>query len=355
MRPATLSVLLVAAALGAASAGALVPGLVVAVLDTGVDPDHPEFAAGQVVAWWDFTAERSGSVLLPSPTDTWDARGGGPYDWHGHGTATAALVGGANTPTGVATCGKTSYAPGVALAIAKVATFDDVVDLEPAIRWAVDVAGAEVISLSVASIVPATPHLGTTGDALAYARSKGVLVVVAAGNGVARLGLVPFPSETALYAYSPDVLVVGASGRLGPSLVANDGNLDPEVVAWSRSACYATPGGHYETKSGTSYSTPLVAGAAASALADARAGGKDDSPARIEAVLKHAARDSALPYAVEGWGFLGDDEVAAARAAASAGTLPAHPCALDPCMDPLYEAAVADTARAAVALTDVVP
>lgn len=352
MREVLLVVSLLAAGLSLAPASADAGPVVVAVLDTGLDASHPEFAPGQVVAWWDFTEEGT-DLDLPGPGDVQDPRGI-PEDWHGHGTATASLVGGANTGAGDFACGKTSYAPGVQLAIAKVATVDETISpLAPAIRWAVDVAGADVISISIASIVPAPPFLGTVEDAIAEARAKGVLVVVSVGNGVGNAAVdtfgVPYPSEAALYAYSPDALSVGASGRFGPSARSTDGNLDPEVVAWSQSVCVAGfDSDGYETMSGTSFSTPLVAGAAASAMADARAAGRPSDPQTIETVLKHAAKDSLLPYAKEGWGFIGDDEVAAARAAAASGTLPAHPCAVEPCTDPVYEAAVADNARLAM-------
>lgn len=354
MREAILCVLLATAAFSVAPASAVVPPLVVAVLDTGIDPSHPEFAPGQVVAWWDFTADKGQGIALPGPGDVMDPRFA-PYDWHGHGTATASLVGGANTADGVADCGKTSYAPGVALAIAKVVDLDEAVEpLAPAIRWAVAEAGADVISISISSFVPVPGVLDGADEAIEEARAAGVLVVVSAGNGVLDLGALPFPSEAGLYGLSPSALVVGSSGRLGPSLSLTDnGNLDPELVAWSQAACVAAAGSTgYVQMTGTSFSAPLVAGAAASVIAEARATGQLDDAGRVETILKHAATDSLLPYAKEGWGFVSDGEVAAARAAAAAGTLPAHPCVVTPCTDPLYEAFVADTARLGWDLVD---
>ena len=57
------------------------PPVVVAVLDTGVRATPQEFdyrGAGsttdQFVAWWDFTADRKGSLSLPTGPQTWDPR-----------------------------------------------------------------------------------------------------------------------------------------------------------------------------------------------------------------------------------------------------------------------------------------
>jgi subtilisin family serine protease len=142
----------------------------VAVIDSGIDRSHPEFTE-RVVAGRSFVK--------------------GPWyrDNDGHGTFVAGLL--AADPfngTGIAGLGFN-----VELLIGKVVLEDGSggsVSLEAevrAIRWAVD-QGARVINLSLGGVrSPHDPRLDTFSplerDAVAYAYSKGVVVVVAVGNG----------------------------------------------------------------------------------------------------------------------------------------------------------------------------
>lgn len=349
LREAAASLILLTATLAFVPAGAAAADpVIVAVIDTGVDATHPEFNAGQIAYWWDFTPER-GPVVHPTLGQTFDPRWG-PYDGNGHGTATTSLVGGMNRAAGVSACGKISHAPGVILAHAKVGETDGTISgsISAAIVWAVDTVQADVISMSIGSIVPVTGAIDDSDEATAYARSKGVLVVFSAGNGIGGFGLVPSPTWAHSSGYSPYALSVGGGSRTGANALSTTGNHDPEVVSWSDSTCAAIDGSNgYRGFSGTSFSAPLVAGAAASTIASARAAGQADDPDTIELVLKHAARDSLIPYLREGWGYIGTPEVANARAAAASGTLPAHVCitAAAPCVDPIYEQAVVDTMK----------
>lgn len=277
----------------------------IAVIDTGIDASHPEFAAGQVVAWRDFTAERS-------PT---------PKDGHGHGTATASLVAGLNAGS----CGndvtrpKLAFAPGAQLIIARVGDNGGAItgNIDAAFDWAV-AQGADVISMSIGGIVP-LPAIPAQGAH--RAREAGVLVVVSAGNGLANLGLAPYPSWTTSYGNSDDVLSVGSSTRSGGS--STSGNLDPDVTSWGVGVCVARRGGGYTTMSGTSFAAPLVAGMAGKAMEEARANGQPASADRVERlVLLSATNSQATPYALQGMGFLLDREFPRLVAHARAGTLP---------------------------------
>lgn len=303
--------------------------IIVAVVDTGLDATHPEFVAGQVVAWWDFTSEakpasRTDPFAQGSPT--WDPDIAQPFDGAGHGTAVASVVGGRNAGS----CGgtpKESHAPGVKLAIAKVGTSSGAIegDLALAFRWATEVVHADVISLSIGAVVP-TPLLADSGyDALRDARAAGVLPVVLAHNGLANAGLAPFPSETNFYSSSPHTFVVGGGSRAGNTLTSTMGNDDPDVSAWSDSVCVARANtGGYALQSGTSFATPLVAGMAATAMKLAVQNGHDASPDAISDILRRCARDTVAPYAREGWGFLGAPEQPCIRAHAANGTTPTY-------------------------------
>ena len=139
----------------------------VAVIDSGIDGDHPEFI-GRVVAAKSFV-------------------GGSPYrDELGHGTFVAGEIA-ANPFNGVGIAGLAFNAQ---LMVAKVVTADGSVSLQAevdAIHWAVD-NGARVINLSLGGVRdPLDPKLDTYSPleqaAIDYAVAKGVVVVAAVGNG----------------------------------------------------------------------------------------------------------------------------------------------------------------------------
>lgn len=139
----------------------------VAVVDSGIDGEHPDLV-GRVVAARSFV-------------------GGSPYhDEQGHGTFIAGEIA-ANPSNGLGIAGMAFNAR---LIIAKVVAPDGTVSL-PAevagIRWAVH-EGARVINLSLGGVRdPLDRRLDTYSPAeqaaVEYAYSKGVLVVAAVGNG----------------------------------------------------------------------------------------------------------------------------------------------------------------------------
>ena len=283
--------------------------MVIAVLDSGIRPTHVAFASDQIVAWRDFVNGRTT-----------------PYDDQGHGTRVASMAAGKPTP------GMTpSFAPGAKLAVAKILSADNFASwyhTAAAIRWAVDVAGADVITLSIYSYAPTVtgPLHGASGeevlDAIAYARSKGAITTVLAGNGAYNYGVVPSMSYFHTPGVSTDALIVGGASSMGLP-TAPLGTMESEVTSLYtvQSACSA-----FDTcvsqSSGTSFSTPRVAGMAARLIAEARAAGIVTTPEEIEARIKAAARDSPAPPTLEGYGFIGQPEVDAAVAALLARQAP---------------------------------
>jgi thermitase len=133
-------------------------GVKVAVLDTGIDPNHPDFA-GKIVAQKAFaTAEINDKV--------------------GHGTHVAGTVTTAtNNSAGIAgTC------PDCQLIIGKVMGDNgkgELSNIVAGITWAAD-QGAKVINLSLGTTL--TSSRATYQSALDYAISKGAVVIVSAGN-----------------------------------------------------------------------------------------------------------------------------------------------------------------------------
>jgi hypothetical protein len=139
----------------------------VAVIDSGIDATHPEFA-GRVLAGVSFV------------DGSWRT------DSCGHGTFVAGEIA-ANPANGVGIAG---IAFNAELLVAKVVQSDCNVSTSGEIRaitWAVD-HGARVINLSIGgNRDPADPELDSFSApeqaAIEYAWSKGVLVVAAVGNG----------------------------------------------------------------------------------------------------------------------------------------------------------------------------
>src|SRR6266545_2864160 len=88
-------------------------GVKVAVIDTGIDYDHPDLGGGfgpghRVVTGYDFVGDRydaggSGGALIPHPDDD-------PDDCAGHGTHVAGIIGASGNPE---TGGARGVAPGV--------------------------------------------------------------------------------------------------------------------------------------------------------------------------------------------------------------------------------------------------
>ena len=256
-------------AVGADSSPFSGAGVVVAVLDTGIDASHPAFAGVEVIER-DFTTEGNG-------------------DRHGHGTHCAGTVFGrstGNTRIGVA--------PGVTRAlIGKVlgaggGSSDRIVS---AIQWAVE-EGAHVISMSLGIDFPGMvegltaqgfpPALATSRALEAYRanvqlferlaaliRSQGAfgqtsVIVAAAGNESRRDQDRNFTIAVSPPAVAEGIVSVGAlqQGSSGLS-VASFSNTGASIAGPGVSITSASPGGGLVAMNGTSMATPHVAGAAA--------------------------------------------------------------------------------------------
>ena len=226
------------------------------------------------------------------------------------------VVGSGTTPA--------SLAPGTALAVGKVINSTGTVDadLSEAIHWAVDTVHADIINMSFGAQVPGTSATqAATYTAIAYARSQGVLVVVANGNGLANAALVPDLGWAVAYGNSADVLSVGASGADGFFV-----NTDPDVAAvYTVTAAAAGTGNGYVTAGGTSFGSPYTAGFAARLLAASRAGGHPLNGAGLETLIERSALDTIVPPLFEGYGVIDAAQLPAALTHAANGTLPPAP------------------------------
>jgi hypothetical protein len=326
---------------------------VVAVIDSGVNPFHQEFSYGgagstsdQFVGWWDFTTDKKGAVVLPTAGQAWDTSVADPYDDFGHGTMSAAMVG----ALGTSSVETKAAAPGAKLAIAKVLDSTGGVggnanSAADAILWAVDTIHADVVNISIGAVVPVPAILYTpTFQAITYARSKGVLVTVANGNGFGGTLGPGDPGWASPYACSPNVLAVGGFAEDTTYKAASLAlSTDPELVAvYNVMYPSSTSNTDYVSGLGTSASAPWVAGFAASVISAARAAGTPLPVDRLETLLKHATTDLGLPPQFQGYGALSLDELPLAQSHAAAGTLPARP---SPDLNGTYVESVTGTLR----------
>ena len=225
---------------------------IVAVLDTGIDYSHPDFAGQISSAACDSYARRCvglGATLGGSPNP--------PMDLNGHGSHVAGIIGAAtDNGTGVAsiTGGRVTILPIRVLNRAG-GTVDAATYLD-AIVYAVD-QGAKVINMSFG------PACGREAfeayrDAISYADNRGVLIVTSAGNtGTCNIGRYP--------GTDPRVLTVAATDAADQMPSWSDKGHWVSVAAPGRRILSTVPmsQGGYTTYSGTSMATPHVAAQAA--------------------------------------------------------------------------------------------
>ncbi|MGW6009314.1 S8 family peptidase [Streptomyces sp. NPDC055210] len=270
-------------------------GVKVAVLDTGVDAEHPDLA-GKVAASRSFVPDQA------------------VQDGHGHGTHVASTIVG----SGAASDGRRKgVAPGAELVVGKVLGDDGRGQsswIIAGMEWAAH-SGAKIVSMSLGGTASGPSDvLSETVDELSD--STGALFVVAAGNAG--------PSEQTIGTpgIADSALTVGAvdssdrlapfSGR-GPRL--GDSAVKPEITAPGAAITAARASGtsmgtpvdaDYTTAGGTSMATPHVSGAAA-LVAQAH---PDWTGRQIKEALASTARTNADDSVFE----QGDGRVDAVRA-----------------------------------------
>lgn len=241
-------------AIGARSKDATGRGVRIAVLDTGIDANHPGFPQ---------LAERRSFV-----------RGEDPQDHNGHGTHCAGTI-----------CGSAddapflfSVAPDVELYVGKVlsnAGFGSDGDILAGIEWALD-SGCRVISMSLGADVP-TPSVAYERLARS-ALEDGALIVAAAGNNATRplsRGFVGQPANC------PSVLAVAAVDQtlsvapFSAGGVAGQPASCPDVAGPGAQVFSSWPlPGRYRAISGTSMACPHAAAVAATWAEAAAVGGR---------------------------------------------------------------------------------
>ena len=236
--------------LGGAHATSRGAGVVVAVLDTGIDSSHPALAGGVSPQGVSFVP---GSAQWSDVGDGLDSDGDGLVDEQvGHGTFVAGLI--------------RLVAPDAMLLPVRVLDSDGIANnfqIARAVAWSID-RGAHVVNMSLGEDYESI----TIMDVVAEAKSKGVAVVGAAGNratddpkeypasdanaiGVTALDWSDARAPFANFGNQLDLAAPGDSIVMGPGADLAKAIIGP------------VPGGGYGVWEGTSFATAFVSGTAA--------------------------------------------------------------------------------------------
>lgn len=277
--------------IGLPAAWGIVRGMAapLAIIDSGIDLDHPDLAS----RIWRNPGEVAGNGLdddgngYVDDVAGWDFVGGDPIpdDRFYHGTHVAGIAGAA-TNNGRGIAGVTWETPLMAVRVLDQYGDGWWDDVAAGILYAVD-NGARVLNLSLGGGLPSQ----TLTRAVAHARARGCLIVAAAGNNG---GDVLFPARLegviAVGATDVDDAVWPNSSR-GPEL---------DLVAPGVAILSTVPGNRYLEVSGTSMATPHVSGVAALILGRV----PTLSANELAALLRQTAVDLAPPGpdSASGWG-----------------------------------------------------
>lgn len=215
-------------------------GITVAVIDTGIDLNHPMFNGRLAPSsqWWDYV----GNDALPQEET------GAMY---GHGTAVAGLI--------------LQFAPRATILPIRVLNGDgagDVANVISAISWAMQ-QGAKVINLSLGT----TDNNAALQSMINSANTQGIYVVASAGNtGDTNI---TYPAAWAKSgSYAKYLLSVGSvNDQMALSVFSCSGTA-LEFLATGERIASAYPNSQVASFNGTSFAAPQVSGSLALALGD---------------------------------------------------------------------------------------
>lgn len=271
-------------------------GVMILMLDTGFRLEHDAFKDVQVIAQYDFI--NKDSLTSNEAEDP-------PYQ-HDHGTGTLSAAGGASPGQ--------LYGPayGASFLLAKTEDVSSETPVEEdywvaAVEWGdslgADIASSSLIYLDWYEYEDMDGNTATITRAADMAAARGILVCNAAGNeGNNDWHYIAAPAD------ADSILSCGAVDEFGEIAFFSshgpscDGRIKPEVAARGYSTYIADPydiHGYYEG-TGTSFATPLVAGAAALVL-EAH---PDWPPMQVREALMMTANHSGSPDNRYGWGII---------------------------------------------------
>ncbi len=263
-------------------------GVLVAVLDSGLDANHPQLAGRIDPRGFDFLVRQPGAF---DTGDGLDNNADGRIDEYvGHGTAVAGII--------------ARVAPRASILPIRVMNSDGVANiyaLTEGVYYAID-SGAKVINISI----------GTYGDptilteALREARDRGVSVVAAAGNDGVSSPLFMPAARTADGVISVTAV---SSSRVRPAF-ANYG-LWIRISAPGELVTSILPNNQFGAASGTSFAAPFVSAAIALVRSECTTITPEDAALRVQA--------GAQSVNAQNPNFLGELGSGIVQAASSAG------------------------------------
>lgn len=277
-------------------------GITVAVLDTGVEDDHPDLV---------------GNVLPGKDMIKFGARRG-DRTWARHGTAMAGIIAGHGHGPGNGD-GVMGIAPEAKILPVRVILEDGDSArgkaratrgnaLAEGIRWAAD-QGADVINLSLGDDSASAHPEPSEDEAVQYALKKGAAVVASAGNGGKKGDHISYPA-----AY-PGVIAATAVDRYGTRADFSTRRWYATVSAPGVDVVIADPDHKYYEGWGTSAASAFVSGA----VALIKAAHPGLTPAQIKKLLEDTARDAPSGGRDDSRGYGMIDPAAAIKAAARLG------------------------------------
>jgi serine protease AprX len=262
-------------------------GVAVAVLDSGITPTHPDLDGGKVIGFKDLVGFKTNA-----------------YDDNGHGTHVSAIAAGDGDASGGQFRGVAPAASIVSVKVLSSSLTGSGGEVVSGIDWVL--ANRNSFGVPIRMIVlslQSEPGLCSNGSdtvsaAVDEAHARGMLVVVAAGNGGPGLCSIGAPAAAAgaltvgaMADTSEDGFQLAAFSARGPT---RHGTIKPDVVAPGVDITSAAPPSGYATRSGTSMAAPFVAGVAALML--------DANPALSSQQLKETIMNTAID-----WGRSGDN------------------------------------------------
>ncbi len=250
--------------------------VVIAILDSGVDPDHPDLVSKLVPGWNTYN----------NNADTADV--------YGHGTKVAGAAAAAtNNSVGVAAVAADALV--MPMRVTGTDGWASYSAIASALTWASD-RGARVANVSFYAVESSS----SARSAAQYMKNKGGLVVTAAGNYGVEETIAP--SDTMITVSATDSNDNKASWSSYGSFV--------DVAAPGTSIYSTVNGGGYGSVSGTSFSSPVTAGVVALMMSA--------NPALTPADLEKALYSSAVDLGTAGFDkYFGNGRVDAAAAVAA--------------------------------------
>ena len=264
-------------------------GVKVAILDTGIDLDHPDLKIAGDVSFVEWTCNGDSFVQSYNGDDD-----------HGHGTMVAGIIAALDNDIGVV-----GVAPEVELYAVKVLNWNgsgSCSDILSGIEWAID-NGMHVVNMSFGSLFE-WPSAVRTSLEKAY---QAEIVLVAGAGGAGDRGIISAPAR-----YEP-VIAVGATDQQDVRASFSCTGSTLELMAPGVGILSTSRGGGYCTGNGLSLSTPHVTGVAALLIAS---GVRNNF--EVRQILQRTAEDLGPP-GLDSWYGYGLVNAAKAVGVASPG------------------------------------